>query len=128
MFALNRQLVKRSVTKCCSCVLGAILALSVMSPHVWGQLAPEVQEGNLFVGGASPAGPRGVFRVRDGVVTPFSLGSGDPGFFDTPHGVIVDSQGRVVWLAPLGAGNLTDHVCVALGLGNAFSGRKLGAK
>ena len=114
MFAQNRQIG--------SCVLGVILALSVMSHHVLGQLAPGVQEGDLFVGAASsvffgrPEGPRGIFRVRDGVVTPFSLGAADandPGFFGVPHGVIVDSQGRVVWLAPIGdiaARNYTNHV------------------
>ncbi|MEX2308098.1 MAG: choice-of-anchor tandem repeat NxxGxxAF-containing protein [Pirellulales bacterium] len=116
MFAPNSQSGNQSINKCCSCVLGIILALSVMCHHVLGQPAPGVQEGDLFVGAVSPAGSRGVFRVRDGVVTPFSLGSADPndpGFFDIPHGVIVDSQGRVVWLAPIGeigARNYANHV------------------
>jgi hypothetical protein len=86
-----------------------------------------VQEGDLFVGAASsiffgqPDGPRGIFRVRDGVVTPFSLGPAseftanpsDPAFFDLPHHVLVDSQGRVVWLAPLDIvrlGSFAPHV------------------
>jgi hypothetical protein len=115
---LQRDLAAR----CCSSVLGVILALSTMSHHVLGQPAPGVEEGDLFVGASSsnffgqPAAPHGVFRVRDGVVTPFSLGSADPsdpGFFDVPRGVIVDSQGRVVWLAPIGdiaARNFTNHV------------------
>ncbi|MEX2169554.1 MAG: PEP-CTERM sorting domain-containing protein [Pirellulales bacterium] len=113
MFAQNSQIGNQSINNCCSCVLGVILALSLMSHHVLGQLASGVQEGDLFVGAASPAGVRGIFRVRDGVVTPFSLGSADqhdPGFFETPHGVIVDSQGRVVWLAQLGFDRLADHV------------------
>ena len=122
MFAQNSQLGNQSINKCCSCVLGVILALSVMSHHVLGQLASGVQEGDLFVGAASsiffgrPAGPRGIFRVRDGVVTPFSLGPAnvsDPGFFDNPHDVLVDSQGRVVWLAPLDVvdtGSFGSHV------------------
>ena len=78
MFAQNNQIGNQTISKCCSCVLGVILALSVMSHQVLGQLASGVQEGDLFVGAASPAGPRGVFRVRDGVMTPFSLGSADP--------------------------------------------------
>jgi hypothetical protein len=122
MFAQNRQIGNLSNNKCCPCGLGVILALSVMSHHVLGQLAPGVQEGDLFVGASSsvffgrPEGPRGVFRVRDGVVTPFSLGPADindPGFFDLPHDVLVDSQGRVVWLAPLAVvdvGSFASHV------------------
>jgi len=95
----------------------ALAALAV--PRTAQAIAPGVQEGDLFVGAASttsfgqPAGARGIFRVRDGVVTPFSLGSADPndpGFFDIPHDVIVDSQGRVVWLAPLGVGSYSNHV------------------
>ena len=128
MFAQNSQLGNQSINKCCSCVLGVILALSVMSHHVLGQLASGVQEGDLFVGAVSPAGPRGVFRVRDGVVTPFSLGAADPsdpGFFDTPHGVIVDSQGRVVWLAQLGAGSYADHVGLFRASGEGATPEKL---
>jgi hypothetical protein len=128
MFAQNSQIGDQTFNTCRSFVLGVILALLVMSPHVWGQLASGVEEGDLFVGAASPAGPRGVFRVRDGVVTPFSLGAADPsdpGFFDTPHGVIVDSQGRVVWLAALGAGGLADHVGLFRASGEGLAPEKL---
>ena len=128
MFAQISQIGNQSNNKCCSCVLGVILVLSLMSHHVSGQLASGVQEGDLFVGAVSPAGPRGVFRVRDGVVTPFSLGSADhndPGFFDTPHGVIVDSQGRVVWLAQLGFDSLADHVGLFRASGEGATPEKL---
>jgi hypothetical protein len=105
-----------------SAVLVCLLALQHDSSAVWAQ-APGVQEGDLFVGASSsnrfgqPDAPHGIFRVRDGVVTPFSLGSADAndaGFFDVPHDVLVDSQGRVVWLAPLnpltGIGSFGTHV------------------
>ena len=98
MFAQNSQIGNQSINKCSSCVLGVILPSSVMSHPVLGQVAAGVEEGDLFVGAVSPDGPRGVFRVRDGVVTPFSLGPADrndSGFFDLPHDVLVDSQG--VW-------------------------------
>src|SRR4051794_26723775 len=124
MFSQNSQIGNQSINKCWSWGPGVILALSAMSHDVFGQLASGVQEGDLFVGAASghmlgaprPDGPRGVFRIRDGVVTPFSLGPAnvsDPGFFDLPHDVLVDSQGRVVWLAPLDVvdtGSFAGHV------------------
>lgn len=85
-----------------------------------GPIADGVQEGDLFVGAASyynsfdqPSGPRGIFRVRDGVSTPFSMGpasSSNPDFFYAPEDVIVDAQGRVVWLAELGSGSPNNHI------------------
>ena len=50
MFAQNCQIGNQSINKCCSCVLGVFLSLSVMSGHVLGQLAPGVEEGDLFAG------------------------------------------------------------------------------
>lgn len=116
----------------------SLLALHHDSSAVWAQ-APSVQEGDLFVGAASgtalgvprPDGPRGVFRVRDGVVTPFSLGPADrndPGFFDVPHDVIVDSQGRVVWLAPVDVvdlGTFGTHVGLFRASGEGASPERL---
>lgn len=87
--------------------------------------APGVEEGDLFVSAASyldnfgqPHSPYGIFRVRDGVVEPFSLGPAspftddgvDPAFFAIPRQVIVDSKGRVVWLASLPQTGPEDHI------------------
>lgn len=87
--------------------------LSVVSPSAWGQLAAGVEDGDLFVGSLVPTGHRAIMRVRNGVVDPFSLGpndAADPGFFDIPNQMLVDSQGRVVWTAVLGLNPNGEHV------------------
>ena len=68
------------------------------------------QDGDLFVGSASvvdgygsTAG--GVWRVRGTTATLFCASpesSFDPGFWNVPDTLIVDSKGRIVFLAPIG--------------------------
>ena len=75
---------------------------------------PPRQDGDLFVGSASvvdgfgnTAG--GIWRVRAGVATLFCaspIASDDPGFWNVPNTVIVDSSGRIVFLAPIGGQNI----------------------
>ena len=92
----------------------AVLLLAIIFPQLSSKtlaVAPGVEEGDLFVG-SGPAGggptvgaiPR-IYRVRGGVAQPFVLGPGDQndaGYFSVPAQVLVDSEGRVVWTAPLG--------------------------
>lgn len=69
-----------------------------------------VEDGDLFVGAATGVifggfTGRGVFRIRGGVAEPFCMAPTDgsvPGFFALPEEIIVDSAGRVVFLAALG--------------------------
>ncbi|HBO43653.1 MAG TPA: hypothetical protein DD670_06930 [Planctomycetaceae bacterium] len=74
---------------------------------------PDLQDGDIFVGaveGSSPfwglLGPRIVWRVRDGVAERYSespSNADDAAFFGIPEQMIVDSQGRIVFIAKLGA-------------------------
>ena len=72
---------------------------------------PDLQNGDIFVGGAEGSnsfgltGPRIIWRVRNGVAERYCEGSAaaDSAFFGIPQQMIVDSQGRVVFLAKLGA-------------------------
>jgi hypothetical protein len=68
-----------------------------------------VEDGDLFVGAATGVifggfTGRGVFRVRGGVAEPFCMAPtvDGPEFFALPEEIIVDSAGRVVFLAALG--------------------------
>jgi hypothetical protein len=89
------------------------VASMIYSPSALGQIADGVEDGDLFVGSIVPTGHRAIMRVRDGIVDPFSLGpndAADPGFFDIPNQMLVDSQGRVVWTAVLGLNPNGEHV------------------
>ena len=74
-----------------------------------GSAAADLQDGDFLVGVSVDQGFGGtegrILRVRDGVATEFCgpvTGNRDqPGFWNTPNDVLIDSQGRVVFLALL---------------------------
>ncbi len=93
-------------------VLTATFVLLACLAGVTRLWATDLEEGDLLVGYASvddgsggTAG--GIARIRDGVAEAYCLpespSAASPAFFNTPQDVIVDSQGRVVFLAYLGS-------------------------
>ncbi|HSD73083.1 MAG TPA: hypothetical protein VLE54_09845, partial [Thermoanaerobaculia bacterium] len=82
----------------------------------------ELKPGDLFVGAGIVGDDFGntfgvVHLVRSASFSPFCqspLASSDPGFFNVPRDVMVDSRGRVVFLAPTAPG-LTLFRCDGLG-------------
>jgi hypothetical protein len=91
------------------------LGVVLVATAIWAApaFAADVENGDLFVGSASvvdgygnTAG--GIWRVRNGVATLFCASpdsSFDPGFWNVPNDVIVDSQGRIVFIAPINGQN-----------------------
>jgi len=91
-----------------------IAALALLT--VCGLLCPgravanDLQSGDVLVGAAAAGAPSegfvgGIMLVRNGVTSIFCqspASSFDPNFWDIPSAVIVDSQGRVVFLAVVG--------------------------
>lgn len=87
-----------------------LLAFAVSVPVAAAE--PDLADGDIFVGAAegfSPfwgvLGPRIVWQVRNGVARRYCEGSAaaDDRFFALPAQMIVDSRGRVVFLAQLGS-------------------------
>lgn len=84
---------------------------------------PVRQDGDLFVAAASvwdgygnTAG--GVYRVRGTTAALFCASpesSFDAGFWNIPNTLIVDSRGRIVFLAPIGGGNVGLMRCDQMG-------------
>ena len=96
-------------------LFAGLLALLVVAVIAIGQPTaaqePDLQHGDLFVGAVEGsnsfglAGPRIIWRVRNGAAERYCESSADSSdaFFGVPEQMIVDSQGRVVFLAKLGA-------------------------
>ena len=72
----------------------------------------DLEDGDIFVSAAEGrgsfglTGPRIIWRVRDGVAERYVEGSpdgNDNAFFEVPDQMIVDSHGRIVFVAALGA-------------------------
>ena len=89
-----------------------VVALLVMCGAATGSAADR-ENGDLFVGAASVWDSfgntvGGIWRIRNGSATLFCsspVSSFDPGFWNIPFSVILDSRGRVVFLAPIGKQN-----------------------
>jgi hypothetical protein len=87
----------------------ALLSLcGLLSP--FSARANDLQSGDLLIGAGVPAsyvGNGAILLVRSGVVSVFCespANGSDPNYFGVPIGVIVDSQGNVVFLAEVGVG------------------------
>ncbi len=103
--------------------LAVAILLSASLPGAAVRAAdPARQDGDLFVGAtfvnrfANPVGA--IWRVRGTTATVFcesADGGADPGYWTTPYSVIVDSAGRIVFLAELGNGNVGLLRCDAPG-------------
>jgi hypothetical protein len=96
-------------------VLAAVSLVGVaLPPSVAHATDPTRQNGDLFVGAAGFMDGYGntsgaIFRVRGTTAIPFCVSpvsSFDPGFWNIPYSVIVDSHGRIVFLSVLGDGNV----------------------
>lgn len=105
----------RSVARGLVVLLLAVITAGLLLPaNVAGAADPVRQDGDLFVGAAGYIDGYGntsgaIFRVRGTTATPFCVSpvsSFDPGFWNVPYSVIVDSHGRIVFLAVLGDGNV----------------------
>ena len=100
--------------------LGVLIAAAIWAAPA---LAADIENGDLFVGSASlvdgygnTAG--GIWRVRGNTATLFCASpasSFDPGFWNVPNDVIVDSQGRIVFIAPISGQNYGLLRCSAAG-------------
>lgn len=70
---------------------------------------PDLEEGDIFVGAAARAvsaweNPSGaIYRVRNGVAVKFCESGAGVDYWNIPYEVLVDSQGRIVFLASLGS-------------------------
>ena len=97
-----------------------LLLASTLRSQTAAADGPDLQHGDIFVGaveGSDPfwglTGPRIVWRVRDGVAERYSEGpsdGADAAFFGIPEQMIVDSQGRIVFIAKLGAEIFTNNL------------------
>jgi len=87
--------------------VSALLLVGTLSQAAPAAPEPDLQDGDLFVGAISENdgwGESGVIkRVRGGSVSTYCESPFDgPDKWKTPHDVLVDSQGRVVFLAEIG--------------------------
>jgi len=92
-------------------VLPALVGVAMLVAATGIAHAADLEDGDFVVGVAVPPTfpfeNRGgkIVRIRAGVSTDFCSSSPTPhtnGFFQTPHNVVLDGQGRVVLLAQLG--------------------------
>ena len=86
-------------------LLASLALLGSQIPSAGAQ-EPDLQEGDLLVGASIQSGPSGgrVWRVRDGQKAVFcetTTNGFDSGYSGAPQELMLDSQGRVVFLAPL---------------------------
>ena len=107
----------------------AVSALLMAGPRSEPALAaePDLQAGDLFVGAISERDgwrEAGVIkRVRGGSVSTYCESTFDagPDLWRTPHDVLVDSQGRIVFLSELGGYDYTRRIYVLLRCSGAGS-------
>jgi hypothetical protein len=87
-----------------------LLAVTMSSQTVAAE-EPDLQDGDLFVGAAEGrnsfglTGPRIIWRVRDGVAERYCEGhwnAAEAEFFGVPEQMMVDSDGRIVFIAKVG--------------------------
>ena len=111
----RRKVVMRSIARGLVAVLAAVSIVGVALPtSVARATEPARQDGDLFVGAAGNVDGFGatsgaIFRIRGTTAVPFCVSPTsdfDPGFWNIPSSVIVDSRGRIVFLAALGNGNV----------------------
>ena len=89
-------------------LLAALVVLAVLGADRARATEPLEQSGDVFVGALRSSGSNGgaVFRIRGGTAEVYcssTSNSFDADYWDVPSSLVVDGQGRIVFLAKLGA-------------------------
>lgn len=84
--------------------LALVTALLILHPLLTSAQEPFLQDGDFLVGTRNTLEQGTIIRVRNGLATLFCQTQArptEPGYFDAPTEVVIDPQGRVVFIALL---------------------------